>query len=71
MAELHIMAIVVLSSFDILMVIFIIHSITFITHFNMNLKDFEEYLIENGRKDAIEVKKRLKEIHQSHLDIIG
>ena len=58
------------SIFDILMVIFIIHTITFVDHFKMDLDEFGDYLTGERSKEPKEVKKRFKRIHQSHLEII-
>lgn len=57
-------------SFDMFMVIFIINSITFVDHFKIALDEFGEYLIREGRKDPREIKMKLREIHNSHLEII-
>ena len=63
-------AVLIECSFDMLMVIFIIHTITFVHHFKMDLDEFAEYMEGKGHKDPKELKKKFKHIHQKHLEII-
>ena len=63
-------AIIIESCFDIFMLIFIMHTLAFVDHFKMDLDEFSEFLTQKNSKDPKEVRKVLKKIHKSHLEII-
>ena len=61
----------IMSNFDNVMILFVIHAITFIDHFKLDLEEFEEYLKGAERMDSQEVKSRLNKVLERHQEIIA
>ena len=64
-------AVGIMTNFDNVMILFVIHAITFVDNFILDLEEFGEFLKSAERKDPQEMKSRIKKILQSHQEIIA